>query len=99
MEEITNVPPGHPADFLNYWLMPAQSLTREDLARETGLASETVNGLLDGKIPVTRSIAIALSKPFGHAAETVYRMQAELNIYEETGEIPSSDQLPKLDPI
>ncbi len=90
--------PGHPGDFLKLWLMPAQSLDAQSLSSKTGIPEATVIAIMDGNEDITQDIAGKLVSVFGHAAETMYRMQTEYDIYKDEGRIASSQELPVLNP-
>ncbi len=88
--------PEHPGRFMKLWLLPAKNLTPDDLSHSTGLPLAKIQSILDEKSDIEEDVALALSKEFGCAAETLYRMQKELSIFNSTGKIPSQDLLPKL---
>ena len=88
--------PEHPGNFLKLWLMPAQSLDEQKLSQITNIPIETVRGIVNGSTPITKEISFRLSIIFGHAAETLYRMQEEYNHFRETGELIPQENLPKI---
>jgi addiction module HigA family antidote len=96
-EDITKVPPAHPGKFMKSWLMDRRNISAEELAKGTELPEQRIHDLIAGTAPVDRPTAMKLSRVFGGTAETLYRMQYELDYYKENETLPSYEQLPSLD--
>lgn len=93
--EIT--PPSHPGEFLKKWLMERRGLSVSEVASAADLPDSTIQNIVDERMPIDEEIAIKLSKVFGGTAETLYRMQAAYDFFNQQRRLPDYEKLPTLD--
>ena len=73
--------PTHPGEFFGAIVLPALGRPKAEIARLLGVSRESLYRILDGRQPVTPSMAIRLGKLCGNGPELWVRMQAEFDLW------------------
>lgn len=71
MSITVNFAPGeYVREIMEYW-----GMTQSDMAYRLGISEQEVKGILSHKLPITRHIAVQLSRQFGVCSETWLNLQ------------------------
>jgi len=74
------LPPVHPGEFLRDVVLPDVKMSKKDVAEALGISRALLYTILDGKSPVTASVALRLGKFFGNGPELWLNMQSNYDI-------------------
>lgn len=76
-----NRPPTHPGVILRKIVEETEGLTQEKLARDLGVAFQSVNLLINGKRAVTADMALRLAKRFEMTPQFWLNMQNAVDLW------------------
>jgi addiction module HigA family antidote len=76
----TGLSPVHPGEFLRDVVLPDVKMSKKDVAEALGISRALLYTILEGKSPVTASVALRLGKFFGNGPELWLNMQSNYDI-------------------
>ncbi len=77
----THRAPMHPGEALKEDFLPDLGLTQEQLAERLGISFQRVNGILNGRRPVTMDTALRLGRLFGQSPAFWMNLQMAYDLY------------------
>ena len=77
----THRPPMHPGEALKEDFLPDLGLTQEEFAERLGISFQRVNGILNGRRPVTMDTALRLGRLFGQSPALWLNLQLAYDLY------------------
>lgn len=80
---MKKLPPIHPGEVLLEEFLLPMKITQSRLAKETGISSQTVNEIVQGKRSITPNTALRLSLYFGLSERFWLNMQSRYDLETE----------------
>ncbi len=80
---MKKLPPIHPGEVLLKEFLTPMKITQSRLAKETGIGSQTVNEIVQGKRSITPNTALRLSLYFGLSERFWLNLQSRYNLETE----------------
>ncbi len=77
----TNRPPTHPGEMLLKEFLEPLAITQQELADKIYLPYQQIHDLINGRQPITPSIALRLAKLFGTSPDFWLNLQLRWDLY------------------
>lgn len=90
---MEKLPPIHPGEILQEEFLAPMNISRERLAEDTGISTEEIAAIIEGRASVTPNAALRLSLFFGLSERFWLNLQSRFDL--ETEKDRSADRLKK----
>jgi addiction module HigA family antidote len=82
--------PSHPGELLREDVIPATGRTKTEIASLLGISRQHLHDILQGKKPVSPTVAVRLGKLFGNGADVWISMQAAHDTWHAERQVDTS---------